>query len=193
MPGCKRSKDSKALDVFCTWFEWRCYMKLCSYVYLSCFNNIESLRDCSENEGFSQWNQIRRQVLVYRVNEQRQNTKNHLSTRPVDYPTDWLGCVIVQNGHPLYAFWPSYHLLAYLTQVFHRLKNELHFENSLTFRDHRLVIQSELYKSWNWKTLARARTLHYWPNMNGQIKEIVKSCGFHMKQSKSKAGSRRGN
>lgn len=91
-------------------------------------------------------------------------------------------CRYVENG------WPNYQLLDDLSRVFYKVKDELHFENGLLFRDHRLVIPKELQgKLSKWlhaphlgieKTLARARMHYYWPNMNGQIKELVASCAI---------------
>ena len=91
-------------------------------------------------------------------------------------------CRYVENG------WPNYQLLDDQSREFHKFKNELHFENGLLFRDHRLVIPKGLQgKISKWlhaphlgieKTLARARMHYYWPNMNGQIREMVKSCAI---------------
>lgn len=82
--------------------------------------------------------------------------------------------------------WPRYHQLDEIGQIFHKYKSELHFENGLLFRNHRLVIPTELQgKIAKWlhaphlgieKTLARGRAHYFWPRMNGQIREIVTSC-----------------
>lgn len=79
-----------------------------------------------------------------------------------------------------------YHQLDDMSQLFHKYRGELHFENGLLFKDHRLVIPSELQnKLCKWlhaphlgveKTLARARLHYFWPNMSGQIKKIVSNC-----------------
>lgn len=89
-------------------------------------------------------------------------------------------CQYVSNG------WPSFHKLDSLSQEFSKFKSELHFENGMLFRDHRLVIPTELQRTISkWlhaphlgieKTLARARSLYFWPGMNNQIKEMVLSC-----------------
>lgn len=89
-------------------------------------------------------------------------------------------CQYVENG------WPNYHRLDDLSREFYKFKNELHFENGLLFRDHRLVVPKELQATLSqWlhaphlgieKTLARARMHYYWPNMKKQIKEIVTAC-----------------
>lgn len=82
-------------------------------------------------------------------------------------------CKYVENG------WPSYRQLSELGQHFHKLKMELHVENGLLFLNHRLVIPTQLQgKLDKWlhephmgieKTLARARSLYYWPRMNSQM------------------------
>lgn len=89
-------------------------------------------------------------------------------------------CSYVKNG------WPQYHKLDSLSQEFFKYKDELHCENELLFRNHRLVIPTVLQeKISKWlhsphlgieKTLARARMLYFWPKMNSQIKEIVTAC-----------------
>lgn len=91
-------------------------------------------------------------------------------------------CEYVANG------WPSYHQLDNIGKNFHKLKSELHVENELLFRNHRLVIPTELQnKIAKWlhaphlgieKTLSRARMLYYWPEMNKQIKGLVESCSI---------------
>lgn len=87
----------------------------------------------------------------------------------------------VENG------WPGYHQLDEFSQKFYKMKSELHVENEVLFWNHRLVIPSELQlKMIKWlhlahlgieKTLARARSLYYWPGMNAQIREMIQSCG----------------
>ncbi|XP_024883540.1 uncharacterized protein K02A2.6-like, partial [Temnothorax curvispinosus] len=82
--------------------------------------------------------------------------------------------------------WPSYHKLDEFSQTFYRYKDQLHFENSLLFKDHRLVIPTELQsKICKWvhaphlgieKTVARAREQFFWPGMTNDIKEAVKDC-----------------
>lgn len=89
-------------------------------------------------------------------------------------------CQYVENG------WPNYHQLDTLSREFHKYRSELHFENGLLFRDHRLVVPTELQKRISrWlhaphsgmeKTLARARMLYFWPGMNVEIREIVSAC-----------------
>lgn len=82
--------------------------------------------------------------------------------------------------------WPPYRQLDESSQMFHRLKDELHFENGLLFKDHRLVVPLSLReKICKWvhlphlgmeKTLARARERFYWPGMSQEISELVRSC-----------------
>lgn len=89
-------------------------------------------------------------------------------------------CKYVQEG------WPSYHKLDDLSQRFYKVKDELHFEENLLFKDHRLVIPTELQRAMcKWlhaphmgieKTLARARIHVYWPGMTQDIIETVKDC-----------------
>lgn len=89
-------------------------------------------------------------------------------------------CQYVRNG------WPGYCHLNDFCQQFHKLKSELHFENGLLLRNHKLVIPGKLKgKLIKWlhqphlgieKTLARARKLYFWPRMNNEIKEAIASC-----------------
>lgn len=89
-------------------------------------------------------------------------------------------CSYVENG------WPTYHKLDDLSQEFFKYKAELHCENGLLFRNHKLVIPTELQNEISrWlhaphlgieKTLARARMHYFWPKMNSQIKEITSKC-----------------
>lgn len=82
--------------------------------------------------------------------------------------------------------WPSYHKLDDLSQMFYRYRHELHYENGLLFKDHRLVIPTKLQSLiCKWlhgphlgieKTLARARMQFFWPGMTNDITEMVKMC-----------------
>ncbi|XP_058817373.1 uncharacterized protein K02A2.6-like [Topomyia yanbarensis] len=82
--------------------------------------------------------------------------------------------------------WPPYHKLDDLSQLFHKYREELHFENGLLFKDHRLVIPTGLQKTiCQWlhaphlgteKTLSRARVQFFWPGMTNDIKEITTNC-----------------
>lgn len=82
--------------------------------------------------------------------------------------------------------WPSYHALDDLSQLFYKYRHELHYENGLLFKNHRLVIPNELQKLiCKWlhaphlgieKTLARARMQFFWPCMTNDLKEVVESC-----------------
>lgn len=84
--------------------------------------------------------------------------------------------------------WPSYHQLDEFSRRFHRVKDELHFENRLLLRNDRLVVPVSLQsKMCKWlhlahlgieKTLARAREQFYWPGMTKDIKELVQSCSI---------------
>ncbi len=108
-----------------------------------------------------------------------ENYKTYLSTieREEQYKRI---CIFVTNG------WPTYHKLDNFSQEFYKFKSELHFENGLLFRNHRLVIPTGLQKKiamWLHaphlgieKTLARARLHYWWPGMNKQIKDIVLAC-----------------
>lgn len=81
--------------------------------------------------------------------------------------------------------WPSYHQLDDLSQKSYKYKDELHYEQNLLFKDHRLVISTELQvKICKWlhaphmgieKTLACARAQFFWPRMTNDITEIVKN------------------
>lgn len=89
-------------------------------------------------------------------------------------------CKYIESG------WPSYHQLDDLSQMFHRYKDEMHYENGLLFKNHRLIIPTKLQQTiCKWlhaphlgieKTLARARESFYWPGMTNDITESVKSC-----------------
>ena len=82
--------------------------------------------------------------------------------------------------------WPQYQRLSELEKTFHKYKSELHFENGLLFKNHKLVIPVELQNiiiKWLHaphlgieKTLARARMLYFWPKMTEQIKDIIAKC-----------------
>lgn len=82
--------------------------------------------------------------------------------------------------------WPPYHKLDDLSQLFYKYREELHFENGLLFKDHRLVIPTELQTTMcKWlhaphlgteKTLSRARTQFFWPGMTNDIKEVTSNC-----------------
>lgn len=82
--------------------------------------------------------------------------------------------------------WPSYHKLDDLSQMFYKYHDELHYENGLLFKDHRLVIPTKLQNLiCKWlhaphlgveKTLARARMQFFWPGMTNDISELVKTC-----------------
>lgn len=82
--------------------------------------------------------------------------------------------------------WPSYHQLDDLGQLFHRYKDELHFENNLLLRNHRLVVPGELQSQVaKWihaphfgieKTLASARSRFFWPGMSRDLTEVVRQC-----------------
>lgn len=84
--------------------------------------------------------------------------------------------------------WPSYHQLDDISQKFHKIKDELHYENQLLLRNDRLVVpvsmQSTICK---WlhvahlgieKTLARAREQFYWPGMATELTEVVRNCSI---------------
>lgn len=111
------------------------------------------------------------------LSEENYNFYRNMLKNDVEYSRI---CNYVENG------WPGYHHLNKLGQHFHKFKSELHFENELLFLNHRLVIPSEMQRKISvWlhlphlgieKTLARARMLYYWPQMNEQIKELVESC-----------------
>lgn len=91
-----------------------------------------------------------------------------------------LVCEYVKNG------WPKHKQLDDCCRIYHKLKSELHFENGLLFRNHKLVIpvklQGKVVKLLHEphlgieKTLARARMLYFWPGMTTQIKELIASC-----------------
>lgn len=82
--------------------------------------------------------------------------------------------------------WPTYHQLDEFSRGFHRIKDELHYENRLLLRGDRLVVPTSLQtKMCKWlhvahlgieKTLARAREQFYWPGMSNMITEMVRSC-----------------
>lgn len=81
---------------------------------------------------------------------------------------------------------PAYHQLDDLSQLFQKCKDELHVENELLFKDHKLVIPTEMQaKMCRWlhaphlgieKTLARARQHYFWPGMSEQIRQLVSQC-----------------
>lgn len=82
--------------------------------------------------------------------------------------------------------WPAFHKLDDLSQMFYKYRHELHYENGLLFKDHRLVIPTKLQNLiCKWlhaphlgveKTLARARMQFFWPGMTNDISELVKMC-----------------
>lgn len=82
--------------------------------------------------------------------------------------------------------WPSYHALDDFSQLFYKYRHELHYENSLLFKDHKLVVPTELQSTiCKWlhvphlgieKTLARARMQFFWPCMTNDLKEMVSQC-----------------
>lgn len=82
--------------------------------------------------------------------------------------------------------WPAYHKLDDFSQKFHKVKDELHFEDGVLFRNHRTVVPSQLQPKilkvvheahlGIEKTLAYARERFYWPNMSAQVKQLVQSC-----------------
>lgn len=84
--------------------------------------------------------------------------------------------------------WPSFHKLDDLSQLFYKYRDELHYENGLLFKNHRLVVPTVLQKLiCKWlhaphlgieKTLARARTQFFWPGMSNDLTEVVSSCAI---------------
>lgn len=82
--------------------------------------------------------------------------------------------------------WPSYHKLDQFSQRFHKIKDELHFEDGVLFKNSRIVIPTELQsKILNMihgshfgieKTLAYARERFFWPDMSVQVKNVVRDC-----------------
>nr|XP_019546701.2 uncharacterized protein K02A2.6-like [Aedes albopictus] len=82
--------------------------------------------------------------------------------------------------------WPPYNKLDDLGQLFYKHLDELHFENGLLFKDHRLVIPTALQTTvCKWlhaphmgteKTLSRARTQFFWPGITNDIKEVTSNC-----------------
>lgn len=82
--------------------------------------------------------------------------------------------------------WPPYSQLDDVGKLFHKYREDLHFENGLLFKDHRLVVptllQSKIAKWFHAphfgieKTLARARSQFFWPGMSNDIAELVKGC-----------------
>ncbi|XP_062701081.1 uncharacterized protein K02A2.6-like isoform X1 [Aedes albopictus] len=82
--------------------------------------------------------------------------------------------------------WPPYHKLDDLSQLFHKFREELHYENGLLFKNHRLVVPTELQSQISkWlhaahlgidKTLAKARIQFFWPGMTNDLTELVSSC-----------------
>lgn len=89
-------------------------------------------------------------------------------------------CQYVEQG------WPSYHQLSELSKKFHKYKSEIHYENKMLLKNHRLIIPTALQPIvCRWlhrphlgieKTLAKARSLYFWPNMTEQIKELILGC-----------------
>lgn len=82
--------------------------------------------------------------------------------------------------------WPPYNQLDDIGKLFHKYREDLHYENGLLFKDHRLVVPTLLQsKIAKWlhaphfgieKTLARARSQFFWPGMSNDISELVKGC-----------------
>ena len=82
--------------------------------------------------------------------------------------------------------WPSYNQLHNLSQSFYKYREQLHYENDLLFKDHRLEIPKKLQPTiCKWlhtphlgieKTLFRARAQFFWPGMTNDIKDFVSKC-----------------
>lgn len=82
--------------------------------------------------------------------------------------------------------WPGYHKLDEKSQIFFKFKDELHYENGLLFKDHRLIIPSLLQPviakllhgphMGIEKTLSRGNQQFFWPKMRGDIIDLVQNC-----------------
>lgn len=91
--------------------------------------------------------------------------------------------------------WPVYHQLDDLGQAFYKYKHELHFEDGLLFKDHKLVVPTKLQNTvcsglhkphlGIEKTLARGRALYFWPGMTNDITQYVQSCSVCEKFSRN--------
>lgn len=82
--------------------------------------------------------------------------------------------------------WPGYHKLHIEDQEMFKVKDELHVEEGMLFKDHKLVIPKRLRNSvLNWvhgshlgidKTVAKGTSMYFWPGMTGDLEKIVRNC-----------------
>lgn len=82
--------------------------------------------------------------------------------------------------------WPSFHKLHLEDQELAKVKHELHVEEGMLFRDHKLVIPVKLRETIaKWihsshlgieKTVSKGKSLYFWPGMNSDLEKEVKQC-----------------
>lgn len=82
--------------------------------------------------------------------------------------------------------WPEYKKLSHIGKRFHKLKDQLRFEEELLFLNDKLIIPHSLRVSLLKilhephlgieKTLARARNMFYWTGITDDVKTMVKNC-----------------